>query len=76
MLVLARKKGQSIIIGKNIKIMVVEVTGDTVRLGIEAPPELEIFRTEIYQQLREENTGSIINTKEVMKQLKEIREKK
>jgi len=76
MLVLARKKGQSIIIGKNIKIMVVEVTGDTVRLGIEAPTELEIFRTEIYQQLREENAGSIINTEEVMKQLKEIREKK
>ncbi len=59
MLVLARKKGQSIVIGRNVRVFVAEVSGETVRLGIEAPPEMEIFREEIYRQLREENTGSI-----------------
>ncbi|MFZ5632103.1 MAG: carbon storage regulator CsrA [Bacillota bacterium] len=69
MLVLARKKGQSVIIGKDIKILVVEVTGETVRLGIEAPPELEIFRTEIYQQLKEENAGSVTSPEDAIRLL-------
>lgn len=59
MLVLARKKGQSIYVGKDIKIFVTEISGDIVRIGIEAPPELEIYRSEIYKQLQEENKGSI-----------------
>ena len=70
MLVLARKKGQSIMIGKDIKIMVVEVTGETVRLGIEAPAQLEIFREEIYKDLREENTQAITGVEEAMRLLK------
>ncbi|MCL5935562.1 MAG: carbon storage regulator CsrA [Firmicutes bacterium] len=70
MLVLARKKGQSIIIGKDIKIFVVDVAGETVRLGIEAPPVLEIFRSEIYQALREENSGSVTSTGEALLLLK------
>lgn len=67
MLVLARKKGQSIIIGKDIRVFVVEVIGETVRLGIEAPPDLEIFRSEIYQQLREENARAITGAGEIKK---------
>lgn len=70
MLVLARKKGQAIMIGRDIKIFVVEVTGETVRLGIEAPPQLDIFREELYQDLQKENTGAITNVEEVMKFLK------
>lgn len=71
MLVLARKKGQSIMIGQDIKIFVVEVTGETVRLGIEAPPQMEIFREEIFRDLQKENTRAITSTKEVMKFLKD-----
>ncbi|MFZ5647483.1 MAG: carbon storage regulator CsrA [Bacillota bacterium] len=67
MLVLARKKGQSIIIGKNIKIFVAEVSGETVRLGIEAPPGVDILRSEIYAQLEEENTLSVTNPKDALK---------
>jgi len=77
MLVLARKKGQSIMIGRNIKIAVVEVSGETVRLGIEAPPEMEIFREELYLDLQKENTGTITSAEEIIKFLKDIsRERK
>jgi carbon storage regulator len=70
MLVLARKQGQSIIIGRNIRIVVAEVTGETVRLGIEAPPELEIFREELYRDLQIENKKAITSTEEVIRFLK------
>jgi len=70
MLVLARKKGQSIMIGGDIKIVVAEVTGETVRLGIEAPPRLEIFREEIYRLLREENTQAVTGIEEARRLLK------
>lgn len=63
MLVLARKKGQSIIIGGEIKVTVVEVSGETVRLGIEAPTSLEIFREEIYREIVKENTSAITDKK-------------
>ena len=65
MLILARKKGQSIIIGKNIKVYVAEVTGETVRLGIDAPVDIEIFREEIYKGIVEENASSVTGEKEM-----------
>jgi carbon storage regulator len=46
-LVLTRKKEQSIVIGDNIEIMVLGVSGDKVRLGITAPREVEVFRKEV-----------------------------
>jgi carbon storage regulator len=71
MLVLARKKGQSIMVGRDIKIVVVEVSGETVRLGIEAPLEMEIFRTELYNDLQKENTGAITSAEDIIKFLKD-----
>jgi carbon storage regulator len=47
MLVLTRKKEQSIIIGDNVEIMVLGVSGDKVRLGITAPRDVEVFRKEV-----------------------------
>lgn len=47
MLVLTRKKEQSIIIGENVEIMVLGVSGDKVRLGITAPREVDVFRKEV-----------------------------
>ena len=55
MLVLTRKKGQSIMLGDEIEISVVEVNGDAVRIGIKAPRELTIYRREIYEAIQEEN---------------------
>lgn len=55
MLVLTRKKGQSIIIGDNIEVTIVEVNGDQVRVGIKAPNEVSIYRREVYLEIEEEN---------------------
>jgi len=55
MLALTRKIGEQIIIGDNIVITVVDVKGDGVRLGIDAPKEIKIYRQEIYQAVVAEN---------------------
>jgi len=52
MLVLSRKRNESIVIDENIVITVVEVRGDKVRLGIEAPREVPIHRSEVYEAIR------------------------
>lgn len=54
MLVLSRKKNESIVIDENIVITVVEIRGDKVRLGIQAPKEVPIHRNEIYEAIRSE----------------------
>lgn len=63
MLVLARKKGQVINIGGEIEITVVDVSGETVRIGIKAPASMEIYRREIYEELKKENTFAIADKK-------------
>ncbi|SFT57051.1 carbon storage regulator, CsrA [Selenomonas sp. GACV-9] len=55
MLVLTRKPRQQIMIGDNIVINVVEVQGDNVRIAIDAPREVKIYRGEIYRAIQEEN---------------------
>jgi carbon storage regulator len=55
MLVLSRQRDESIIIGDNIVITVVDVRGDKVRLGIEAPREVSVHRREVYEAIQREN---------------------
>ncbi len=55
MLVLTRKPKQQIMIGENIIINVVEVQGDNVRIAIDAPRDVKIYRGEIYRAIQEEN---------------------
>lgn len=55
MLVLARKKGQVIKLGADITITVVDIRGDTVRLGIDAPRKLPVHRLEIYAEIERAN---------------------
>jgi carbon storage regulator len=52
MLVLSRKKSESIIIDNDIKVTIIEIMGNKVRLGIEAPKEKEVHREEIWLQLQ------------------------
>lgn len=52
MLVLTRKTGERIHLGEDIWIEVLEVRGGTVRLGVDAPKEVEVHRDEIYQRIR------------------------
>ena len=56
MLVLSRKKDEKIIIGDSISIMVVEIRGDKVRLGIDAPKEISVHRREVYEAIKRQNT--------------------
>ncbi len=55
MLILTRKIGESIIVGDNIRVVVLEVRGRQIRLGIEAPPEIVVLREEIAQRLINDN---------------------
>lgn len=55
MLVLTRKKDQSIVIGDNIEITILEIQGDQVRIGVDAPKNVAIHRKEIYLEIQEEN---------------------
>ena len=55
MLVLTRKPGERLVIGDNIVITVVDVKGDNIRIGIDAPREVKVYRGEIYDAIVAEN---------------------
>lgn len=59
MLVLTRKPGESIRLGDDIKITVVEIDGNNIKLGIEAPRAVSIYREEVYQRIKEENQAAV-----------------
>ena len=58
MLVLSRKKNESIVINNDITIVVVEIRGDKVRLGVEAPKEVPVHRREVYDAIRRNEIGN------------------
>ena len=76
MLALTRKLNEAIIINDNIEIKVLEISGDKVRLGISAPKEMNIYREEIYNQVKESNQDATTVTKDNLKSLKDILKKK
>ncbi|MCC5814306.1 MAG: carbon storage regulator CsrA [Leptospira sp.] len=55
MLVLARRVNQSIMIGDDVEIVLVDIKGDQVKIGIKAPKNVSVHRTEVYQEIQEEN---------------------
>ncbi len=55
MLVLSRQRDESIVIGENVIITVVDIRGDKVRLGIDAPSEVPVHRREVYDAIQREN---------------------
>ncbi len=65
MLVLTRRPGESIIVGQNIVVTVIEIKGGQVRIGIAAPREIEVYREEIYEQVRQENLAAVANAERI-----------
>ncbi len=59
MLALSRKAGESIIINNDIEIVVLDVKGEQVKIGINAPKTVPIFRKEIYEQIQEANKEAV-----------------
>ena len=58
MLVLSRRVGESIVIGNEVTVTVLEVRGDLIRIGIDAPRSIQVHREEVYRQLEAENTSA------------------
>jgi carbon storage regulator len=58
MLVLSRQRDESIMIGDNIVVTIVDIRGDKVRLGINAPTEIPVHRQEVYEAIQRENLRS------------------
>lgn len=58
MLVLTRKLQQSIMIGEDIEIVLLEIRGETVRIGVRAPKEVAVHRKEVFDMIREENAAA------------------
>lgn len=70
MLVLSRKKNESIMIGEQIEIKVLSIDGDQVKLGIVAPKDIKVHRTEIYIAIQEQNREALNANLNLIEQLK------
>ena len=60
MLVLTRKLGQSIVIGDEVEVVVLEVRGEQVRIGIKAPRNVTVHRKEIYEQIHPDDEAPVV----------------
>lgn len=70
MLVLSRKKAESIMIGDHIEIKVLAVEGEQVKIGIIAPKTVTIHRQEIYEEIRRQNKEALVLNVDLLEQLK------
>jgi carbon storage regulator len=70
MLVISRKKGESLLIGDDIEIKVEKIDVSSVKISINAPKEKIILRKEVYENVQRENSNAITNTSDIMKVLK------
>ncbi|HNR90448.1 MAG TPA: carbon storage regulator CsrA [Spirochaetota bacterium] len=59
MLVLARKVNESIMIGDDVELIVIDIKGDQVKLGIKAPKKVTVHRKEIYDEIQQENIAAV-----------------
>ncbi|MFR8974160.1 carbon storage regulator CsrA [Romboutsia timonensis] len=70
MLVISRKKGESLLIGYDIEITVEKIDSSSVKISIKAPKEKVILRKEVYEKVKDENSNAIATTKDILKILK------
>lgn len=65
-----KKKGESLVINNNIEITVLEIRGDQIKIGIQAPKDVPIYRKEVYMQIQKENAEAIsVDSVEVLNHL-------
>ena len=73
MLVLTRRTGQSIMIGNDVKVTVLEIRNDQVRIGVDAPRRVQVHRKEIYEQIARENAAAIREARSTTEALRRAR---
>jgi len=61
MLILSRKVNEKVVIGDDITISIIEVRGDQVRIGIDAPKKVKVFRQEVFDAIKEENKAAAVS---------------
>ena len=76
MLVLARKLNESIMIGDQVEISVVDIRGDQVKIGIKAPKQVKIYRQEVYRAIQQENIEALKSKPDLIPQLDKLLEQK
>ena len=72
MLALSRKPGESVIIGNNIEITILEVKGEQVKVGIKAPESVAIYRKELFEQIQNSNREASAINEQTLKDLNKI----
>ncbi|BEL11184.1 hypothetical protein Q0Z83_093750 [Actinoplanes sichuanensis] len=75
MLVLTRRAGESVMIGDDVVITVLEARGDVIRLGIQAPRDVQVHREEVYRELQEANRAAASPTEDAVHALAKMLEK-
>ena len=65
MLILSRKIDEKIKIGKDITITLIDVHGDQVKIGVEAPKDVKVFRQEVFDAIQNENKAAVVDTQEL-----------
>lgn len=76
MLVLTRKKGESIVIQNNIVITVLSVEGDTVKIGISAPKDIDIYRKEVFDAIQQNNQIAVMDSNAIQNAMLEMDKRK
>ncbi len=76
MLILARKRNESIIIGDQIEISIIDIKGDQVKIGITAPKSIKVYREEVYRAIQRENIEAAKAKPEVLPNLNNFIPKK
>lgn len=72
MLILTRKSGEGIKIGEDIRVVILEIKGNQVRIGIDAPKGTKVYRDEVYEKIKLENIKASVITKDHLQKLFKI----